>query len=513
MYSQEIIVAVFASIFGLSGVTLASVGITIQEPLAPLSASFVAGAFLFVLMFGTSLGSLTQMVAVFSEGLKGVEFLDQRHYTLFAIIVLSSWYGYLGTDLLLRHWPNVLPPTCLDEQWGFQCTNCTCMEGICADGPYGNGKCSCLRGWTDDKCDVCGDRFTCTWRSTEYIKNTGDSVQQHSVYNNGKPISGGYWDIRCSGNYVGKYCLQCAIGYVGDTCTDCAPRYEDMLKDSALEMKVCVCNQGIGPNCIAQPNCKLYDYNGTNRAIESGTTNVKDKSLFESSGVNCDYNQDCSTLWCLGKFRSLQPRRMLEELPVKDNYCVMDRQGEICENRQCSIISQYKDATCICSPGFVGPECKPCPGMAPSSQYSPYSPVEREYKLASAFICNGGTCAWQGGSAKCTRCPIGWSGEFCQCEGSIGMCTECSPYYFGPECKPCPGVDGAVGVSKWACGIGGRCDYGVRGSGNCQCKRMQGIFGYIKNDADMCVTCERGFIQCIDGSCKKGCPALSLNQF
>jgi hypothetical protein len=415
MYSQEIIAAVFAAIFGLSGVTLVSVGATMQDPLAPLSASFVAGAALFVVMFGTSLGSVTQMAAVLSEGLEGVKFLDQRHYALFAIIVLSSWYGYLGTDLLLRHWPNVLPPTCLDGQWGFQCTNCTCMEGICADGAYGNGKCSCLLGWTDNDCDICADKFECTWRSNE-------------------------WDIRCSGNHVGEYCLQCAIGYTGDTCTDCDTRYIEQYSQSSTgeTTKECICYQGIGPNCLPQPDCKIYDYNGRS----GDATGMVPDGNFVPSGVNCDYNEDCSTLWCQG---------VATISILKKVTCLNDFLGFPCENRQCSVTSRYEDGTCTCSPGFVGPECEPCPGMAPVDQYNPYSPVEREYKTATAFICNGGTCAWQGGSAECTRCPLGWSGEYCQCEGSVGMCTACSPYYFGSECKPCPGVDGAVGVSKWAC--------------------------------------------------------------
>lgn len=171
--------------------------------------------------------------------------------------------------------------------------------------------------------------------------------------------------------------------------------------------------------------------------------------------------------------------------------------GDLC---QCG--DWDEDNICdTCASGYWGEECKPCPGGAGANQCSGHG------------TCNSGV----EGDGTCT-CDVdrdsSWAlgpyverfpGDCNDCKnagGNSDTCNECAPNFFGDKCLRCPDTDliqaseiqdifqpfgsfllGPAQSSKepqpvciegtdmctLACGGGGWCDWGRRGTGTCLC--------------------------------------------
>ena len=108
-------------------------------------------------------------------------------------LIVAAGFGITGTYLTWRHPFRLGPCPCRENEWGPLCTPCRCTEhGLCDDGEYGSGRCSCDLGWAGDFCQICDDRW--------------------------KPE--GQCDI-CKTGYEGDKCQFCAVGYTGEECDIC----------------------------------------------------------------------------------------------------------------------------------------------------------------------------------------------------------------------------------------------------------------------------------------------------
>lgn len=170
----------------------------------------------------------------------------------------------------------------------------------------------------------------------------------------------------------------------------------------------------------------------------------------------------------------------------------------------CQCGDMGSDMKCrVCAPGFYGPECVSCPGGP-----------------GLARTCGGhGTCdAGVGGTGECS-CTVDYnsgawtladyqprySGDtvYRSANGSSKVCTECVPNFYGANCKPCEPlsiiaanqledvfqppdsfhtnvhnaqytslchtVNEEDPICTLACGGGGWCDWGRKGTGKCKC--------------------------------------------
>lgn len=318
--------------------------------------------------------------------------------------------------------------------------------------------------WNGDAGRMCADDSDCV----------GDPISE-DVDGNLIYYTGG----RC----VSRFC--CDESYHGDGTCDCNPDFFGALTDD-----------GIKPFHERSPACDFcpgYDFvteDATSICSGArGTCAASFSSALEANTLGEYLSMRCSC----GSTVYIDP-----DTGIVDPTIVIQWQGEFCE---CG--DSNEDGECdFCAAGHWGPECKMCPGGA------------GERACSGHGDCNGGVL----GDGTCT-CDVDrtsswmlsdyvprYPGDCEDCgnpDKDRRTCNECAPNFWGDECTRCDDTDVitasqlddifqpqgsfhlGVGQSSalphpvchpqqpWrctlACGGGGWCDWGRRGTGTCTC--------------------------------------------
>lgn len=209
-----------------------------------------------------------------------------------------------------------------------------------------------------------------------------------------------------------------------------------------------------------------------------GLMNQADIDVFLSFGTYgqclqaCTSDDDCTR----AGYRCTAPLSDFISLvggDVESTFCVGTNESvctDFCENGTCSEDSGDMDIwTCNCEPGFTGEHCETaiqglCPALAPTAPLQVSSTGYDEgdvatYTCASGYdlvggatrtcqsdgswdgaeptcavdpcsatpCMNGGTCDDSSGSAVCTGCNAGWSGDLCEIPVDCGALTATAP--------------------------------------------------------------------------------------
>ncbi|PRP83692.1 hypothetical protein PROFUN_03847 [Planoprotostelium fungivorum] len=60
---------------------------------------------------------------------------------------------------------------CRPGYYGNKCANCTCVHGKCNDGKYGDGSCTCEKGWTGVNCDIPNGYCSSSYINSSYVES------------------------------------------------------------------------------------------------------------------------------------------------------------------------------------------------------------------------------------------------------------------------------------------------------------------------------------------------------
>ena len=182
------------------------------------------------------------------------------------------------------------------------------------------------------------------------------------------------------------------------------------------------------------------------------------------------------------------------------------------------------DGTCLCTEPFTGPSCSEClPGRYGSMCATLCSPKTCKHghcdKTTGSCICKSGYAG-----VECDTCTDGFfstKGGFCEKNFTI-VCNEkhngnptfsSLTYYYGEECKLCPGVTAFYPHSPCSDSTGvshGTCDHGFRGRGTCFCDD-----GYMGNNCTVNRTAYENGLVCSNGlACGVGgtCRSIGGNE-
>lgn len=272
-------------------------------------------------------------------------------------------------------------------------TNCSllgnvCNRGKCIDYPS-NGKtfsCECDNGYEGEFCtqdrnecllypDICVNNgtcinlaggFVCTCKpgfGGQFCDERQDICSEHPCLNDGQCAmqSNGYPMCYCRHGFTGPHCeIKCPLGYTGNNCT------LPVNKPHCSRIRGTCHNNG---KCLSG-FCKCPPEYIGDRCERLRTSD----EVYQHS--SCDFNP------CLN-------------------------------NSTCIPVKEY-GYSCICQPGFYGPEC------------------ERRIACATTTCANGGTCSVDSGGLKC-QCPLGFYGDYCEKKERV-RCAD-RPCQNGGDCR------------------------------------------------------------------------------
>tara|TARA_B110000902_G_scaffold265741_1_gene350962 strand:+ start:1662 stop:4160 length:2499 start_codon:yes stop_codon:yes gene_type:complete len=309
----------------------------------------------------------------------------------------------------------------------------------------------------------------------------------------------------------------CDESYHGSGDCDCKPEYFGELIPGALTLQ----QFEMSPACDF---CPGYDWiTGKPNTICSGNKGTCQPSFarINEAGKGGEYLKMRCTC---GEQVYIDP---ITKIVFPDK--IIAWSGDLCE---CGDWDQ--DAKCdICSDGFWGPDCKTCPGGSGKNQCS-------RKGVCDAGVEGNGDClctvteknAWMLGPFQ-PRYP--GEPEHKNAAGSSQTCTECSPMYWGDECRQCNGMAKSDGGGRFplhlfedifqpaasvhlqvssavpvpicnrgycylACSRGGHCNWGRKGSGKCTCWSNQLTAEATWNPLDnVCMSTNRGTDMSISG--------------
>lgn len=421
--------------------------------LPPIPTGYIVAMIL--LIFGTS-GIITTVTMITHTKVRMKEL-----YILY--LILACMLTGLGLYTFTRHPLEVPNCPCPGNTWGSDCTPCTCVNGICDEGPEGSGVCLCDMGWGGKDCDICADTYQ------------GEQCDE---------CKRGFWKPL-------EGCKECYPPYTdgpNGACTQCSSGFLTENDDLGLLCRRCQ-PEHYGAYC-KYANSTLCRADGDTLAFAKDDdwqrANVYTGNTCTASGQNCETPYDCeSSHNCKGQ--------CVRNDETSGDLCEHDLQcpnGFSCEFKVCCLEKKVADGSCECGrSGYVynGTVCAKCPGFD---------------GVYSASICSGhGTCAAAYSSdptngdivgLTCVCVPKGltpfpaWSGESCGClrDSETGPCVECWDGFFGPTCEACPG---GAGISQ--CNMHGVCNDGLDGDGTCTCDtdvKYRGLGAWAGESCDAC---------------------------
>lgn len=287
------------------------------------------------------------------------------------------------------------------------------------------------------------------------------------------------------GRCISRFC--CDESYHGDGTCDCNATYFGPPFGPGIKP-----HQELSPACDF---CPGYDFESeesdTICSGGYGTCAASFASALEANTLGAYLNMRC----ICGSTVYIDP-----DTGIVDPTVVIQWQGEFCE---CG--DSDNDGECdFCSAGHWGPECKMCPGGAGARACSGHG-------TCSSDVLGDGTCTCdvdRSSSWMLSDYVPRFEGDCADCGNpdipdGTKTCNECAPNFWGEGCWRCDDTDMikaselddvfqpqgsfhmGLGQSTllphpvchpqqpWlctlACGGGGWCDWGRRGTGNCKC--------------------------------------------
>ena len=303
----------------------------------------------------------------------------------------------------------------------FQCTN----RGVCHDGRYGNGTCTCEGAYVGEACDRCrtgwygvgctlecpgGAAAPCNGRGTCRDGPAGDGVCECLA-----SPSHGYWGSDTA-------CRDCDAAHWGALCT----------KECVGGSKPCsghgACGSGTGGD--GQCTCSL---GWTGSACSIACPGSTATHVCSGNGV-CRADGTCQCTGANVRGKGCEECVVGKTGPTCDDNCVTGTGGVVCSgNGECA-----RDGSCVCKAGF-------------GHDTSPGAPQACQMRCANSddsMVCSGnGACDVPTAECKCADAAAEghWSGRGCEvCKGGWsgrGSRSErgCSLECPGGEANPCTG--------------------------------------------------------------------------
>lgn len=148
--------------------------------------------------------------------------------------------------------------------FGQYCQKCSCDNGLCDDGIFGIGTCTCFPGFIGTNCDKCLDNYY----GNNCIKCS--ECNNKGICHDGKLGNG---ECICNFGYTGNNCNECSNGFIKNNlyCDECPGSYggkqNECFGNGVCFVKNnqanCRCKEGFkGRSCseLVIGNCSNYDY-------------------------------------------------------------------------------------------------------------------------------------------------------------------------------------------------------------------------------------------------------------
>ena len=334
---------------------------------------------------------------------------------------------------------------CKPGWYGIDCKQkCECI-GICNDGKYGDGTCTCTSEFEKD------EDGNCTQCKYGRYGSNCDRCPAFTQDGSDNPIEVCNGNGTCDQGLTGKGVCTCDPGWKGAECEKECPK---------VDGKICN-NHG---ECNYYANCECHDDNINGHWVGTKCDQCK-KGWTGSNCDQCDtgyYGNDCDQ--CPG-FQEDESGNVTvcnghgecNDGLTGDGNCVCDDGWEGVDEEDENI-----NVCNICEKGYYGPTCTKCP-------------------TENGKICNAkGTCNdGLEGDGTC-ECEEGWN------NGS--NCTICNGNYYGEKCTKCPGFEKDESGNITVCHGNGTCNDGINGNGQCRCYDSEQK-GYWDPDTD-CEKCQ-----------------------
>ena len=319
---------------------------------------------------------------------------------------------------------------------------------------------------------------------------------------NGNPGQMCATDTDCLGEPIDEDADENPIYYTGGRCINrfcCDESYHgDGTCDCNADFFGPAFGPGIKPHQELSPACDFcpgYDWmteeTTTICSGAKGTCAPSYTSALEANTLGEYIDMRCTC----GKTVYIDP-----DTGIVDPTIIITWKGEFCE---CGDVAERQDGECdFCAAGHWGPECKMCPGGAGERACSGHGTCSSGPLGDGSCLCDvDKTSSWMLSEyvpkypGDCDKCAAA--------DGDTRTCNECAPNFWGDGCWRCDDTDMikaselddifqpqgsyhlGVGQSSaephavchpqqpWlctlACGGGGWCDWGRKGTGDCSC--------------------------------------------
>ena len=295
-------------------------------------------------------------------------------------------YGLVGGVCTMLPGVDLSDPSCGGPCSGRGNVNAS-MDCVC-NAPFAGTAClQCLVMFRGQQCDECQYGYYGPMCASCPGEGPGAPACSGHGYCDGSGSHGGSGVCECFAGWTGARCDLCTVGYFGANCVPCtgplgAPcSLHGLCRDGHAGDGSCTCMTG---------------FSGFDCSVCEGTTCMTQCPL----GM---YGRTCAL--CMGA--QLEPvAGGIAVLNGCSGHGLCGGNGTAGGDGACSCDVGWTGTACeVCSTGYFGPSCAPCPGVAEVGARDAYA-SECYYH----GVCVGSGTS--GGSGACT-CNAGWTGTDC----------------------------------------------------------------------------------------------------
>ena len=412
---------------------------------------------------------------------------------------------------------------CATGYYGPTCQPCQCQgTAICNSTISGDGTCTCPTGYTGTTCSTCAANY---YGST--CQQCPACVSGQGTCNSGLTGNG---TCSCSGNFVGTLCQSCKSNSGGSTCQTCPTCKNGVCWTGITGSGLCNCTSGFASSTTGGTTgvtncdqCASGYYGASCTACSCGIGGTCNEGITANGSCTC--RTGFTQLTVGGSCDTCASGYYLSGTTCKAclSGCATCTSSSTCKVCTPPLLLQPGSKSCLstCPTGYYsnGTTCLACASTCAtcssfnvcltcdSASATPYlngtncvstCPNGTYLSGTSCLACNSNCVTCKTTSTTCTSCKAGMylnvltNTCVTSCPtnyvGSNGVC-DCAVNYYGATCTACN------------CGLGGTCDDGATGSGNCTCNT-----GYKQTTVNgPCNTCASGYF--LSGTTCVACPA------